>query len=109
MQGIHTVCDQTDMGRAALVWQSFPSREQGEESGRKTDEIMEKAQVIKEAFSRLVRPGDDQPRSISQFSQQGMQERGEGKSGGGAMQAGDCGTACLARQCRSDRNEPLGC
>ena len=97
------------MGRAVLVWQGFPSREQGEGSRRKPDEIMEKVQVIKEAFSRLVRPGNDQPRPISQFSQLGMQERGEGKSGGGAMQAGDCWTACLARQRRSDRNEPLGC
>jgi hypothetical protein len=85
MQGIHPAGDQTDMGRAALVWQGFPSWEQGEGSRRKADEIMEKVQVIKEAFSRLVRPGDDQPRSISQFSQLRMQERGEGKPSGGAV------------------------
>jgi hypothetical protein len=77
------------MGRAALVRQSFPSREQGEGSRWKADEIMEKVQVIKEAFSRLIRSGHDQPRPISQFPQLGMQERREGKSGSGPMQAGD--------------------
>jgi hypothetical protein len=46
---------------------------------------MEKKQVIKEAFSRLVRPGDDQPRSISQLAQLRMQKHGEGKPGGGAV------------------------
>ena len=96
MQGIHPARDQTDMGRAALVWQGFPSREQGEGGRRKADEIMEKVQVIKEAFSRLVRPGNDQPRSIPQFAQLRMQERGKGKPGGGAVQAGDRRTACSA-------------
>jgi hypothetical protein len=89
MQGIHPARDQTDMGRAALERQGFPSWEQGEGSRRKTDEIMEKVQVIKKAFSRLIRPGHDQPRPISQFAQLGMQERGKGKSGGGAVQAGE--------------------
>jgi hypothetical protein len=32
MQGIHPTCDQTDMGRAAFVWQGFPSGKQGEGS-----------------------------------------------------------------------------
>ena len=96
MQGIHPAGDQTDMRRAALVRQGFPSREQGEGGRRKADEIMEKVQVIKEAFSRLVRPGHDQPRPISQFAQLGMQERGEGESGGGAVQAGDRRTTCSA-------------
>ena len=89
MQSVHPTGDQTDMGRAALVGQRFPSREQGEGGRRKADEIMKKVQVIKEAFSRLIRPGHDQPRPISQFPQLRMQERSEGKSGSGAMQAGD--------------------
>ena len=108
MQGIHPARDQADMGRAALVGQSFPSREEGEGSSRKPDEIMEKLEVIEEAFSRLVRPGHNQPRPMSQFSQLGMQERGEGKPGGGAVQAGDRGTACSASECLGNRNEPLG-
>jgi hypothetical protein len=69
MQGIHPARDQTDMGSATLVWQGFPSREQGEANRWKTDEIMEKVKVIIEALSRLVRPCDDQPRSIPQFAQ----------------------------------------
>jgi hypothetical protein len=85
MQGPHPARDQADMGRAALVGQSFPSREEGERSSGKPDEIVEKLEIIEEAFSRLVRPGDDQPRPMSQFSQLGMQESGEGKPGGGAM------------------------
>jgi hypothetical protein len=50
---------------------------------------MEKVQVIKEAFSRFIRPGHDHPRAISQFSQLGVQEHGESQSGGGAMQPGE--------------------
>jgi hypothetical protein len=46
---------------------------------------MEKVQVIKEAFSRLVRPGDDHPGSIPQFAPLRMKKRGEGKSGGGTV------------------------
>jgi len=65
MQGIHSTGDQPDMGRAALVRQRFPSWKQGEGGSRKADEIMKKVQVIKEAFSRLIRPGYDQPRPIS--------------------------------------------
>src|SRR5262249_49576246 len=83
MQGIHPTCDQTDMGRAALVWQGFPSGKQGERSRRKADETMEEVQIVKEAFSRLVRPGDDQPRSIPQCVCLSMEERGQGKPGGG--------------------------
>jgi 7-alpha-hydroxysteroid dehydrogenase len=59
-------------------------------------------------LSRLVRPGNDQPRSIPQCARLRMQERGEGKPGGGTVQAGDRGTACLVCQCRGDRNVPLG-
>ena len=70
---------------------------------------MEKMQVVKEAFSRLVRPSDDEPRSMSQFPQLGVQEGGEGKTGSGAMQAGYGGTACSIPERRGDRNEPLGC
>jgi len=61
MQCIHPAGNQVHMGSAALVRQGFPSREQGEGRGRRTDEIMEKMQVIKKAFSCLIRPGDDQP------------------------------------------------
>ena len=61
MQGIHPARDQTDMGRAALVGEGFPSRKEGEGSGREADEFVEKAQVVVESFSRLVRPCDDQP------------------------------------------------
>ena len=89
MQGIHPARDQTDMGRAALVGKGFPSREEGKGSSGKPDKIVEKLEVIEEAFSRLVRPGDDQPRTMSQFSQLGMQECGEGKPGSGAVQAGE--------------------
>jgi hypothetical protein len=46
---------------------------------------MEKMKVIKEAFSRLVGPGDDQPRSISHHTYLRMQECGEGKPGGRAV------------------------
>jgi hypothetical protein len=46
---------------------------------------MEKMEVIKEAFSRLVGPGNDQPRSISHGAYLRMQECGEGKPGGGAV------------------------
>jgi len=73
------------MGRAAFVWQGFPSGKQDERSGRKADQAMEKMEVIKETFSRLVRPGDDQPRTIPQCAYLRMQECGEGKPGGGAM------------------------
>jgi len=96
MEGIHPTRDQTDMGRATLIWQGFPSREQGEGNRWKADEIMEEVQVIEEAFSRFVRAGDDQPRSIPQFARLRMQERGEGEPGGGAVQAGNSGTACSA-------------
>src|SRR5678815_3876761 len=89
MQGIHPACDQTDMGRAALVGEGFPSREQGEGNSRKADEIVEKLQVIEESFSRLVRSSDDKPGPIAQFSQLWMQECGEGKPAGGALQGGD--------------------
>jgi hypothetical protein len=85
MQGIHPMCDQTDMGRAAFVWQGFPPGKQGEGSSRKADEAMEKMEVIKEAFSRLVGPGDDQPRTIRRGTYLRMQECGEGKPGGGAV------------------------
>jgi hypothetical protein len=59
MQGIHPACDQTDVGRAAFVGEGFPSREEGEGRCRKADEVMEKVQVIEEAFRRLVRPRYD--------------------------------------------------
>ncbi len=108
MQGIHPAGDQTDMRRAPLVWQGFPSREQGEGSRRKADEIMEKVQVIKEAFRRLVRTRDDQPRTIPQFAQLRMPERGEGEPGGGAVDTSDRGTARVAYQSRGDRSKPLG-
>ena len=85
MQGIHPARNQADMGGAAFVRQGFPSRKQGEGRRRKADEIVEKVQIIEEAFSRLIRPSDDQPRSIPQFAQLGMQECGEGKPGGGAV------------------------
>jgi hypothetical protein len=57
---------------------------------------MEEVQVIEEAFRRLVRVRDDQPRSIAQFAQLRMQERGEGEPAGGAVQASNSGTACSA-------------
>jgi hypothetical protein len=85
MQGIHPARDQTDVGRAAFVRQGFPSGKQGEGSSRKADEAMEKIQVVKEAFSGLVGPGDDQPRSISPGAYLRMQKCGEGKPGGGAV------------------------
>jgi hypothetical protein len=93
MQGVHPTRDETDMGRAALVRQGFPSREQGKGGSRNPGEVMEKMQVVKKAFSRLIRPSDDQPRSMPQFPQLGMQEGGEGKTGSGAMQAGHAGAA----------------
>jgi hypothetical protein len=46
---------------------------------------MEKMQVIKEAFSRLVGLGDDQPRTIPHGASLSMEECGEGKPGGGAV------------------------
>jgi len=66
MQGIHPTRDQTDVRCAALIGKGFPSREEGERVRRKTDEVMEKVQIIEEAFRRLVRPSHDQPRSIPQ-------------------------------------------
>lgn len=107
-QRIHPARDQTDMGRAALVGEGFPSREEGRGRGRDAGQIMEKVEVVEEAFSRLVRRGDDQPRSFAQFPRLRMEKRGEGESGGGAAQAGDRGATYLACQCRGDRNEPLG-
>jgi hypothetical protein len=69
---------------------------------------MEKVQVIKEAFRRLVRTRDDQPRTIPEFAQLRMPERGKGEPGGGTVDTGDRGTASLARQSRGDRSKPLG-
>jgi hypothetical protein len=97
------------MGGAALVRQSFPSREQGEGSCRKADEVMEKVQVVEEAFRRLVRPGHDQPRSIPQCARLRMQERSESKPSGGAVQARETRTPSVAGQCGCDRRKPLRC
>jgi hypothetical protein len=109
MQGVHPTRDKTDMGRAALVRQGFPSREQGEGGSRNAGEVMEKMQVVEEAFSRFIRPSDDQPRPMPQFPQLGMQEGGEGKTGSRTIQAGHRGTACFTPKRCGDRNEPLGC